>query len=197
MGFLATLARQSAWYPEVYSRPELCVCAKCKQPGETQEHLYACADHRAVKGQFLATIRGLEPRGDLQADMISLRPWSQMGGLQGRVHPQWTATIPLLLQVRPRPTSPSVAIQQLLRASLETWYLAIWLPRCQRTIEQERSQGLHQGAKIRRMRAARGSRTTNAPTSPTPNLPRSFIDSIADRMAEYHGFVLRLMEGGP
>ena len=48
MGFLATLARQAAWYPEVYDRPELYSCAKCHQPDETQDHIYECADHSEV-----------------------------------------------------------------------------------------------------------------------------------------------------
>jgi hypothetical protein len=39
------LARQAAWYPEVYDRPELYLCAKCHQPDETQEHIYECTDH--------------------------------------------------------------------------------------------------------------------------------------------------------
>ena len=91
-------------------------------------------------------------------------------------------------------TATTVAtIQQLLRASIETWYDAIWLPRCQRTIEQERSQGLYQGAKLRRMRAPSHHRT-NAPPSP-PNLPTSFIELEADRREAHYRFVFQLMRG--
>jgi hypothetical protein len=35
MGFLPTLARQRAWYPEVYNRPVLFQCAKCGQSKTT------------------------------------------------------------------------------------------------------------------------------------------------------------------
>ena len=195
MGFLPTLARQHAWYPEVYSRPELVQCAKCKQPEETQDHLHECADRMAVEECFQARFNMLEPREDARADMRTLRPWDSLRGLDGRVHPQWMRTIPLLRQDRARPASAPAVIQRLLRASLETWYHAIWLPRCQRTISQEKSLGLHQGAKRRRMRAAHRPRT-DAPASPTPRIfPRSFIDPRMDRMVEHRRFMLQLMEG--
>src|SRR5215471_16696034 len=43
MGFLPTLARERAWYPEIYNRPSLYKCAKCGDERETQGHLYSCA----------------------------------------------------------------------------------------------------------------------------------------------------------
>jgi hypothetical protein len=82
-------------------------------------------------------------------------------------------------------------IQQLLQALIETWYDAIWLSRSQRTIEQERSQGIYQGAKLRRMRPSSHDRT-NAPPSPTPNLPPSFIELEADRRETYHRLIFQL-----
>ena len=88
----------------------------------------------------------------------------------------------------------AATIKHLLRASLETWYDAVWLPRCQRTIEQERSTGLHQATKIRQMRTAHGHIPRVQP-SPTPNLPRSFIHSAPDRLAAYSRFLFRLMRG--
>jgi hypothetical protein len=45
-----------------------------KQPGETQEHLYECADHMAVEEWFQARFRLLEPREDMQIDPRMLRP---------------------------------------------------------------------------------------------------------------------------
>ena len=199
MEFLLTLVRQQAWYPDVYNREELVQCAKCGQPGETQEHLYDCADHMAVKEQFQARISMLGSREIVQREitqtaMRTLRPWNSMGWLQGRVRSEWEDMIPRLQQDRPNKVGPPHVIRRLLRASLETWYHAIWLPRCQRTIEQERRIGLQQGDKLRRMRTARRSRV-DAPASPTPNLPRSFIDSSMDRMREYYGFMHRLMHG--
>ena len=50
-----------------------------------------------------------------------------MGQLQGRVHPDWEAAIPMLPTRRSthtRTASPAATIQQLLRASLEAWYTA-------------------------------------------------------------------------
>lgn len=88
----------------------------------------------------------------------------------------------------------SIVIQRLLHASLETWYHAIWLPRCQRTISQERSQGLHQGAKLRRMRARQRGRA-RAAASPTVKLPGSFIGTNKERMHEHHRFMDRWMHG--
>jgi hypothetical protein len=191
MGFLATLARQRAWYPEVYNRPELYSCAKCHQPDETQEHIYACADHSEVEECFGAKFRSLQPAETSPMDTRPLGPWNSLGWLQGRIHPRWKTAI----QVSgTRTASTAAVIQQLLRASIETWYDAIWLPRCQRTIEQERSQGLYQGAKLRRMRAPTHDRT-NAPPSPTPNLPPSFLDSREDRMEAYRRFLFQLMLG--
>jgi len=125
--------------------------------------------------------------------METLWPWGSLGLLQGRVHPHWKSVIQMLQHGQQNLTTTKAVIRQLLRASLETWYHAIWLPRCQRTIEQEQSQGLYQGAKLRRMRAA-NSRGTNAPPSPTPNLPRSFIFG-PERKAAYGRFLLQLMRG--
>jgi ribonuclease HI len=194
LGFLPTLARQRAWYPEVYDRPSLYKCAKCGDEWETQEHIYDCADHSAAEECFGDKYLALQPRDHTLVDMRSLQPWNSLGLLQGRVHPGWKTAIPMLRHgMRKAPTTPSL-IRQLLRASLETWYHAIWLPRCQRTISQERSQGLSQGAKLRRMRATSRYRT-NAPRSPTPTLPPSFLDRIKDREAFYRRFLSQLMHG--
>src|SRR6516165_9032843 len=81
-----------------------------------------------------------------------------------------SATISMMQAGETRTATTVATIQQLLRASIETWYDAIWLPRCQRAIEQERSQGIYQGAKLHRMRAPSHDRT-NAPPSPTPTYP--------------------------
>jgi hypothetical protein len=194
MGFLPTLARQHAWYPEVYDRPELSSCAKCNQTDETQEHIYECADHEEVEECFGAKFQALQSRGTSLMDTRTLRPWISMGHLQGRIDPRWKIEIPLIQFGETRAASTTTVILQLLRASLETWYHAIWLPRCQRTIEQERRHGLHQGAKLRRMRAPTHNRT-NAPSSPTPDLPRSFIDSMVDRRKAYHRSLSQLMHG--
>ena len=194
MGFLPTLARQCAWYPEVYNRSELYSCAKCGQMDETQEHTYECADHSEAEECFGAKFRALQPREASPMDTGTLRPWNSLGWLQGRVHPLWETAIPAIQLGRTRAAQTTAVMQQLLRASLETWYHAIWLPRCQRTIEQERSHGLHQGAKLRRMRAPNHDRT-NAPPSPTPNLPRSFIESILDRRKAYHRLLSQMMHG--
>ena len=93
MGFLATLARQAAWYPEVYDRPELYSCAKCHQPNETQEHIYECADHSEVTECFGAKFRSLQPAETSPLDTRLLRPWNSLGWLQGRIHPFWETTI--------------------------------------------------------------------------------------------------------
>src|SRR5262245_28578387 len=83
-------------------------------------------------------------------------------GPQGRVHPSWERMIPTLQQGRRNTISTAAVIKQILYASIETWYHAIWLPRCKLTIEQERSQGLYQSAKLRRMqrRPPEGQRDT-------------------------------------
>jgi RNase H len=193
MGFLPTLARQRAWYPQVYNRPELYRCAKCRQTDETPDHIYECADHTEVETYFRDKYRTLLSARDRPIDMETLWPWGSLGLLQGRVHPHWKSVIQTLQHGQQNLTTTKAVIRQLLRASLETWYHAIWLPRCQRTIEQEQSQGLYQGAKLRRMRAA-NSRGTNAPPSPTPNLPRSFIFG-PERKAAYGRFLLQLMRG--
>jgi len=194
MGFLATLARQAAWYPEVYDRPEVRSCAKCHQPDETQDHIYECADHSEVEECFGAKFRSLQPAETTPLDTRPLRPWDSLGWLQGRIHPTWEGRIPTMQNGETRTATTVATIQQLLRASIETWYDAIWLPRCQRTIEQERSQGIYQGAKLRRMRAPSHDRT-NAPPSPTPKLPSSFIEKEADRREAHHRFVFQLMRG--
>ncbi len=193
-GFLPTLARERAWYPDVYDRPELYQCAKCGQTEETQDHIYECADHRAVEECFRNKYEALRQR-DTPINIGTLRPWRTLGMLQGRVHPWWETIIPML-QRRSR-TSPITAtaatIMHLIRTSIETWYQAVWLPRCQRTIDQERRLGLHQGTKLRRMRAENRSRTHSHP-SPTPNLPSSLL-SGPKRRAAYDQFISELMDG--
>ena len=67
-------------------------------------------------------------------------------------------------------STTAAVIQELFRVSLETWYHAIWLPRCERTIAQERSQGLHQDAKVCRMQAPTHARM-HASSSSTTKLP--------------------------
>jgi hypothetical protein len=73
---------------------------------------------------------------------------------------------------------------------------------CERTISQERRQGLSQGAKLRRMRATSRGRTRAAPPAPdppsqppVPKLPPSFINSAPDRQAAHHLFLFQLMHG--
>jgi len=221
MGFLPTLERQHAWYPHVYNHPSLIQCAKCGHTPETQEHVYACADHAAAESHFRGCYSTLystiqpdeEPVPLTPRDAFELRPWAPLGGLQGRLHPYWETAISVLLQGRDRPrnrprsrprnrpcrgsggrAATTATIKLLLRASLETWYVAVWLPRCKQTTEQERGLGLHQGTKIKRMRAARG-RVARTQPSPTPNLPRSFIHSAPDRLIAYSRFLFRLMCG--
>jgi hypothetical protein len=191
LGFLPTLLRQLAWYPSVYNCPEIRQCAKCGQMEETQEHIYACADHSAVEEYFRNKYEELRIN-DTPINIDALRPWISLGWMQGRVHPQWEIIIPMIQQGQG--TTPTVAtIILLLRTSLETWYEAVWLPRCQRTIEQERRLGLHQGTKIRRMREENRSRTNEHP-SPTPNLPRSqLLDQ--ERRTAYDQFNSELMNG--
>jgi exonuclease III/ribonuclease HI len=225
MGFLPTLARQHSWYPHVYNRPSLTQCAKCGHTPETQEHVYACADHAEAERHFRDSYAALfstvqpdkEPTPLSPQDAFQLRPWTSLGWLQGRVHPGWETDIPALLQSRDRPRNQprsrsrsrlgnwfygenggravtAATIKPLLRASLETGYVAVWLPRCQRTTERERNSGLHQGTKIKRMRAGRG-RVAPTQPSPTPNLPRSFIHSASDRSTAHSRFLFRLMHG--
>ena len=189
-GFLPTLARQRAWYPEVYNRPELFLCAKCSRPDETQEHIFECANQDEVTECFRAKFRALQPREVPPIDPAQLdpEPWNQLGQLQGRVWPSWKSTISSIHQSRGGPAKPAAVIQQLLRASLEATYQAIWLPRCQRTIEQERRHALHQGTKLHRMRTRRHNRTRATP-SPTHKLPRSFIDVVPERREAYRAFL--------
>jgi hypothetical protein len=179
--FLPTLLRQQSWYSSVYNCPELCQCAKCGQMEETQEHIYACADHSAVEECFRNKYEALWSKKITPISIRTLRPWRLLGWLQGRVHPQWEIIIPMLQQGQGT-TSTAATIILLLRTSLETWYEAVWLPRCQRTIDQERRLGLHQGTKLRRMREENRSRM-NAHPSPTPNLPRSQLSGQERRTA--------------
>ena len=190
-GFLPTLLRQLAWYSSVYSCPELYQCAKCGQMEETQEHIYECADHSAVEECFRNKYEALR-KDDTAINIDSLRPWMSLGLLQGRVHTQWETNIPMLQQGQGT-TSTAATITLLLRTALETWYEAMWLPRCQRTIDQERRLGLYQGTKIRRMREENRSRM-NAQPSPTPNLPRSQL-SGQERRTTYDQFNSELMNG--
>ena len=55
-------------------------------------------------------------------------------------------------------------------------------------------RGLHQGAKLRRMREPQR-RRVSAAASPTVKLPRSFIESNKERMDEHHRFMDRWMHG--
>jgi len=121
MGFLPTLARQRAWYPDVSNRPELDQCAKCGQLWETQEHLYECADHAATEECFRERFRTLQQGEDTRIDPEPLGPWRSLGLLQGRVDPGWETAIPQLQRgARRTATATAARIQDLLRASLET-----------------------------------------------------------------------------
>jgi hypothetical protein len=142
---------------------------------ETPEHMFECAYRAEIEACFRDRYRSLQPRETEPIDISALRPWDWLGLLQGRVHPNWKSMIPTLQQGMQRTASTAAVIQQLLRASLETWYHAIWQPRCKRAIEQEQSQGLYQGTKIRRMRAE-SRRGMHATPSPTPNLPQQLSD---------------------
>ena len=194
LGCLPTLERQRAWYPDVYDRPELYLCARCKQAPETTEHMVECADPAETEAWFKYNYRALQPRGTELVDVDVLRPWDTLGLLQGRVHPDWKRKITELRQSRQRVLSTASIVKQTLYASLETWYYAIWLPRCKLTIRQERDQGLYQGTKIRWMRMRARSRRTGETPSPTPNLPRSFLTG-AERRDAYHRFLSQLMSG--
>ena len=192
--FLATLFREWSWYPWVYDRPELRRCAKCGEQQETQEHIFACADHAAAEECFRAKYLMIQPKEEERIDVDTIQPWNWLGCLQGRVDPRWKTVIPMLQHGRGRVESTASVIQQLLRAALETAYHAIWLPRCQRTIEQERSQGLSQSTKLRRMRIGR-QHSMDAPESPTPNFPPSFLKTPTDRREAHHLFMDHLMCG--
>jgi ribonuclease HI/exonuclease III len=96
MGFLPTLARQRAWYPDVYNRQELYQCAKCRQPEETQDHLYECADHAATEECFGERHRTIQQGEHTWIDPAPLSPWRSLGLLQGRVDPGWETAIPQL-----------------------------------------------------------------------------------------------------
>lgn len=213
VGFLPTLQRQQAWYPEVYSRPELVRCAKCGHTPETQDHILECADPAAVQAAFTSAYIGLQHKRDpplTLGESIMLRcrlGWfASLDGLHGRVDPRWAAAIPRIQQWRLDPrgsgrriTDTAATITKwLLRAALEAWYTATWLPRCKRTIEQEQSAGLSQATKIRRMRA-RTQTAQHGPArsqpSPTPNLPRSFPQTAEERRASHGRFLSLLMHG--
>jgi hypothetical protein len=141
--------------------------------GNPRAHVRVRRPH-GNRGMFRDRYRPLQPRETEPIDISALRPRDWLGLLQGRVHPSWKSMTPTLQQGMQRTASTTAVIQQLLRASLETWYHAIWLPRCKRIIEQEQSQELYQGTKIRRMRAESRS-GMHATPSPTPNPPpRSF-----------------------
>jgi ribonuclease HI len=196
LGFLATGSRERRWYWWVYNTIELYRCAKCGEPDETQEHIFACADHAAVEVYFRAKYLTLQPDPAKRIDIGTLQPWTWMGCLQGRVDPRWENTIPMLQQERGRVESTTAVTQHLLRTALETTYHAIWLPRCQRAIEQERSQGLTQSAKLRRMRAGRQNRGNAHPSpNPMPSLPPSFPDSFASLLSANSRYIHRLFGG--
>ena len=72
--------------------------------------------------------------------------------------------------------------------------MLVKLPQYQRTISQERNQGLHQGAKLGWMRAATQD-GTHAQPSPTPSLPPSFLHSSEDRNDAHHRILSKLMHG--
>jgi len=107
--------------------------------------IFDCADHAATHECFRERHRTLQQGSDTWIDTGALRPWTSLGWLckQGRVDPRWEIMIARLQHGARRRASPETVIQELLCASLETWYHAIWLPRCQQTISQEQSQGLH------------------------------------------------------
>src|SRR4051812_22153453 len=98
-----------------------------------------------------------------------------------------------MLQQGQGTTSTATTIIHLLCASPETWYEVVYLPRCQRSINQEWRLGMHQGTKLRRMREENRSRM-NAHSSPTPNLPRSQL-SGQERRTAYDQFNSELMDG--
>ena len=159
---------------------------------ETQEHIYECADHSAVEECFRNKYEELRIN-DAPINIDSLRPWMSLGWLQGRVHLQWEIIIPMLQQGQGT-TSTAATIILLLRTALETGYEAVWLSRCQRTIDQEWRLGLYQGTKIRRMREEENCSRMNAHPSPTPNLPRSQL-SGQERRTAYDQFNSELMDG--
>ena len=196
MGFLPTLQRQQAWYPEVYNRPELVRCAKCGHTPETQDHIYQCADHAVVDARLTTKFLAILPRDTTRPHSDWVRPSASLAGLQGRINPRWMAATPAPQQGGDTAVTMK-DLKRLLRAVLKAWYKDIWLPRCKRTVEQEQSEGLRQGTKIRRMRAMRGARrgAPRSEPSPTPDLPRSSLHSALERRAAHHRFLSRLMHG--
>ena len=121
----------------MYNRQELVECAKCSHPNETPKHIYDCADHSQVDQCFRDRFRALQPQTATPMDPRELLPWRGLDTLQGRVNPYWENVIPMLQHGRRGTQSTAKVIVQYLRASLETWYVAIWLPRWQRTSELE------------------------------------------------------------
>src|SRR5262249_40354895 len=122
MGFLPTLERQRAWYPEVYNRQQLYQCAKCEEPNETPVHIYTCADSSQVEQCFRDRYRALQLQATTPMDPLVSQPWQHLGSLQGRAHPFWEAAIPLPQHDRGGTARSSAqVIVKLLRASLETW----------------------------------------------------------------------------
>ena len=169
------------------------VC-QVRAAGETQEHLFDCADHAATHECFRERHRTLQQGPDTWIDTGALRPWTSLGWLQGHVDPYWETVIAWLQHGARRRAPSETVMQELLCASLETWYHAIWLPRCQRTTSQERDQGLHQGAKLGWMRAATQD-GTHAPPLPTPSLPPSSLHSSEDRRNAHHRIISQRTRG--
>jgi hypothetical protein len=92
---------------------------------------YSCAPSasRPRKPQSICssaqTTRKWRHASETDTDLFSqrrLRLWDWLELLQGRVHPSWKSMIPTPQQDMQRTASTATVIQQLLRASLETWY---------------------------------------------------------------------------
>jgi hypothetical protein len=123
-----------------------------------------------------------------QATRVSQRAWF-IGG-QARVRGTGTqgSGVHVCDQSRSTPIQHPGSDEPWPTSILETWHHAIWLPRWQRAMWQEQSQGPSQGAKLGRMLSvlsAHHHRTNahqNGPPSPiplthspTPTLPPTFI----------------------
>ena len=87
VNYLPTLARQHAWYPHVYNRPELIQCAKCGHTPETQDARLPCADHaeaeRHFRDSYLVTLLDRPVRQGAHAAESAGRFPAQTVGLAG------------------------------------------------------------------------------------------------------------------
>ena len=197
MGFLATLARQAAWYPEVDSRPELYSCANCHQPDETQEHIYECADHSEVEECFGAKFRSLQPAETSPLDTRPLRPWNSLVVPAARTRPStlgdhdlcdasWLAKRG---QQQRRPPSSSSSGPRSRRGTTPSG--------CHSASGPLNRNGAKGYTKVQSSAACEPQDTiARMPHNlPPPTYPPSFIELETDRREAYHRLIFQLMRG--